>query len=185
MNLPLQCKNLKIKIRYTNKIVISGLRGEQVTISERKSCIIMKRLKTTVTIYKHSPHTIHVTGITTQQQLDEFLRYLLKNVKQRPVEYKVDNSMFSCKMNNDIDLMRLMDKMPEQAPYYCVYKRTIFPALFCKPKKNFKTKRYPTILIFRTGSFLLLGGTSMDIVRRAAEFVKTLIQTPIDNNSKT
>ena len=181
MNLRLQCKNLKIKIRYSKTFEISRLGGEQVTISVKKSCIIMKRLKTTVTIYNHSPHTIHVTGITMQQQLDEFLQYLLKNLKQTPVEYKVDNSMFSCKMDNSIDLMRVMDKMPKQAPYYCVYKRTIFPALFCKPKKAFKTKRYPTILIFRSGSFLLLGGTSVDIVRSAAEFVKTLIQTPIDS----
>ena len=154
-------------------------------MSIRKSCIILRRLKTTVTIYNHSPHTIHVTGITRQEQIDEFLRYLLMSLKQSPVEYKVDNSMFSCKMNNDIDLKRLVNKLPEQAPYYCVYERTIFPAIFFKPKKTFKTERYPTILIFRSGSFLLLGGTSVDIVRKAAEFVKTLIQSPIDSKSKS
>ena len=127
MNLRLQCKNLKIKIRYTKKLEINKLKGEQVSMSVRKSCIILRRLKTTVTIYNHSPHVLHVTGITRQPQLDEFLTYLLMNLKQCPVEYKVDNSMFSCKMNNDIDLKTLVGKLPEQAPYYCVYKRTIFP----------------------------------------------------------
>ena len=172
----IECKNLKIKLQFTKDIDLRKLKDDNVDIFEKKSCIILKRLKTTVTIYKHSRNTLHVTGLRSANQLNEFIAFIQKKLKQKTIDYKVDNSMFSCKMKkNNIELKSIMDTLPKHAPFFCVYTSSIFPALFLKPKKQFKERSYPTVLIFRNGSFLLLGAKQMLIVREAAYFVKSLL----------
>ena len=103
------------------------LKDENIDIVERKTCYIVKRLKSTITIYKHSQQTLHVTGLTSAYQLDEFMKYIQKKLNQKPIEYKVDNSMFSCKLKNDIERKRIIHTLPIHAPYYCAYTNTIFP----------------------------------------------------------
>ena len=53
-----ECKNLKIRIRFKKDVDLSKLKDENVKVFERNACIILKRLKTTVTIYKHSKNTL-------------------------------------------------------------------------------------------------------------------------------
>lgn len=170
-----ECKNLKIRIRFTKDIDLRKLKDENVKVFERNACIILKRLKTTVTIYKHSKNTLHVTGIRSGHQWKEFVKYILIKLKQCAIEYKVDNSMFSCKMKDNVNLKKIVETLSSQSPYFCVYTSSIFPALFLKPKKDFKEKSFPTILIFRTGSFILLGGKEISTIREVAYFVKSLL----------
>lgn len=178
----LECKNLKIKLLFAEQLDLDILKDENIDIVERKTCYILKRLKSTITIYKHSQQTLHVTGLTSAYQLDEFMKYIQKKLNQKPIEYKVDNSMFSCKLKNDIELKRIIHTLPIHAPYYCAYTNTIFPALFLKPKKQFKEMAYPTILLFRNGSFLLLGAKQMRNVKKAANFVKNLLNKSMLNH---
>ena len=171
----LLCKNLKINLRYATNIDIEQLKKKKVQIYKKKSCTILKLLKTTITIYNHSPCSMHVTGLASQQQLVDFFDFTLKSLCIKPIEGKVDNSMFSCKMNRDIDLKRILVSLPKQCPYYCVYKSTLFPALFLKVRQDFKFQGYPTILIFRTGSFIMLGGTNIAMLRKTSVFIKSLL----------
>ena len=72
----LECKNLKIKLLFAEQLDLDILKDENIDIVERKTCYILKRLKSTITIYKHSQQTLHVTGLTSAYQLDEFMKYI-------------------------------------------------------------------------------------------------------------
>ena len=39
-----------------------------------------------------------------------------------------------------------------------------------------KDKMYPTIVLFRTGSFTLMGSTNLDFVFESESFIKSLIE---------
>jgi TATA-box binding protein (TBP) (component of TFIID and TFIIIB) len=45
-----------------------------------------------------------------------------------------------------------------------------------------RNKTYPTILLFRTGSYTLMGGKSFDAIKKSESFVKMLVQKFITIN---
>ena len=56
--------------------------------------------------------------------------------------------------------------------YTCNYTEEIFPALFLKPKN--KINNNPTILLFKTGSYIILGGKTLAKVKYAQSFLKSM-----------
>ena len=74
--------------------------------------------------------------------------------------------MFTGKLESPIcDFKLIKFTMKLNKFYNCNYTEEIFPALFLKPK--IKTSKNPTILLFKTGSYIILGGKTLEEVRYA------------------
>ena len=88
------------------------------------------------------------------------------------IEYKIDNLFFSKKDNKNIDLDRLCQYLHDHEKYYASYCHELFPGMHLLPKD----KLYPTIVLFRTGSFTLMGSKNLDFVFESESFVESLIK---------
>ena len=56
--------------------------------------------------------------------------------------------------------------------YHASYVHELFPGMHLLPKN----KLYPTIVLFRTGSFTLMGSKDLDCIFESESFVKRLIE---------
>ena len=81
--------------------------------------------------------------------------------------------MFSCKLKKNINLHQLISKIQNIPTHGCSYNEELFPALFIKP--HIRKKGMPTILIFRSGSYIILGTYNINVVNIAHKFVITLL----------
>ena len=76
------------------------------------------------------------------------------------------------KDNKNIDLDRLCQYLHDHEKYYASYCHELFPGMHLLPKN----KLYPTIVLFRTGSFTLMGSKNLDFVFESESFVESLIK---------
>ena len=63
--------------------------------------------------------------------------------------------------------------MQNNEKFHIDYNVELFAGMYFHPKKP----NYPTLLFFRTGSFTMMGGKDMKIIRRCKTFVNNLIET--------
>ena len=85
---------------------------------------------------------------------------------------KIDNMFFSKKDNKNLDMCLLYNYLKENKNYFCNYNIELFAGMYLHPTN----KLYPTILLFRTGSYTLMGGKSLKYIHESEHFVKDLIQ---------
>ena len=171
------CKNLKISVRVKNPIDIPKLEMSGLYIFEKRLTFSLRECGVCFTMYKHSRSTLHITGIRKKQQIIsifDFIKFVMSNVV---LNCHIDNSLFSYK-NTSVDrpvnfglIMRLMEKNER---YVCSHTPEIFPALFLKPKA-LKQAGVPTILLFTSGSVVLLGGKTIEKISSAVQLIKNLI----------
>lgn len=133
---------------------------------------IWKHSNITFTIYKHSPKLINVTGIKSSNELEQQKRIIEEKFNQQVIKVRIDNTFFSKKNHKNLDMSSLYKSMQENEQYFVNYNIELFPAMFFHPRN----KTYPTILLFRTGSYTLMGGKSFDAIKKSESFVKMLVQ---------
>ena len=90
------------------------------------------------------------------------------NVKIK--EVTIDNQFFSHKDNKGLDLVKIYENIKESKDHYVMYEPELSPAIIIKNKNRV----YPTILLFRTGSYTFLGG-KMANVKATNTFIKKII----------
>ena len=85
---------------------------------------------------------------------------------------EIDNIFFSKKDNKNLDMYSLYNYLKENKNYFCNYNIELFAGTYLHPNN----KLYPTILLFRTGSYTLMGGKRLKYIYESELFVKDLIQ---------
>ena len=63
--------------------------------------------------------------------------------------------------------------MQKSRKFHVEYNVELFAGMYFKPKQKY----YPTILFFRTGSFTMMGGKKMKILKECETFVNEIIET--------
>ena len=121
------------------------------------------------TIYMRTPKLLNVTGIKSFRQLKECKGLIEKHFNQPVIKVRIDNTFFSKKDRKNIDLEGIVKDMKGNDEY--IVSNGLFPGLILKHK----SKEFPTILLFRTGSFILMGGKCLDAVYISETFVKNII----------
>ena len=66
----------------------------------------------------------------------------------------------------------LYNDLKENKDYFISYNIEVFPGMYLHPKD----KQYPTMIIFRTGSFTIMGGKSLKAIYESELFLNTLIE---------
>ena len=66
----------------------------------------------------------------------------------------------------------LYSHLKENKDYFIDYNIELFAGMYLQPKD----KQYPTIIIFRTGSYTFMGGKSLKRIYESEQFMQHLIE---------
>ena len=158
-------KNMKCTF-FTNEVVYK----ENMAKSKKHNYKINGK---SITIYGHSPLMINITGIKSWSDMKTTKTMIEKEYQVKVLQIRVDNVFLSHKGRKNIDLNKIYyhvrDNLREK--YFVDYNVELYPGMYLKPKLY----GYPTIILFRTGSYQIMGGKSVDKIVESKHFVKELI----------
>ena len=150
-------------------IKASFILEEKVTVPS-KNCIF-KQDNVVYTINPHVKNLVNVTGIKRFEQLEIAKKIIESKLKQKVVNVRIDNTFFSKKNYENVDMVKVYKFMQNNSLFHVDYNVELFAGMYLKPK----TTVYPTILFFRTGSYTILGAKKKDILLECQTFVNNLI----------
>ena len=156
----MKIKNIKVRFIF-EKDVIEKTNGQ----------VIWRNGKSTFSIYRNSTKFINVTGIKSLQEIKQQKLAMEKLFKQDIISVKIDNIFYSKKDNKNIDMHLLYNYLKGRKDFFCSYNIELFAGMYLHPSN----KVYPTILLFRTGSYTLMGCKSLKLILEVEKYVKDLI----------
>ena len=142
---------------------------------EKKSCnekIITKYKSWTFTQYLHSPQHVNATVLKSSQDIKEIISLLEEQYDNKCTKYKVDSCMLSHKDRKIIKLEMVPEILPlVTEKFYIDFNPEIFTGMYLKPYD----RDYPTILLFYTSSYQLIGGKSLEKIEESLAIVKQIL----------
>ena len=116
-----------------------------------------------ITIYWHSPLLLNVTGSKSMQEVNRTQKFIEAAFNVQCKNLKIDNIFYSYKDYKNIDMSALYyhtrDKFKEK--FVIDYNVELFPGLYMKTK----FKGEPTLILFRTGSYTIMGCKSSERIQ--------------------
>ena len=123
--------------------------------------------------YLHSPHLVNITGIRSRKEIEDAIQILQKENDNTCIGVKIDSCMFSHKDNQIIKLEDIAPFLSSVTNlYYVDYQPELFPGCYLKPYD----RGYPTINIFYTSSFQLMGGKSFKKIEESMGIARQVIK---------
>ena len=156
----MKIKNIKVRFIFEKDVIVKP-----------KKQIIWRDGKSTFSIYKDSRKFINVTGIKSLQEIKQQKLSMEKLFKQDIISVKIDNIFYSKKDNKNIDMHLLYNYLKGRKDFFCSYNIELFAGMYLHPSN----RNYPTILLFRTGSYTFMGGKSMKLILESEKFVQDII----------
>ena len=153
--------------------------NKDFTITNKRTCFTLRHvyLDCVITIYKHSPTSLHITGIKSPSVITEVFEFFSNVLNTRIISSKINNSMFCGKLGCHVNISCIVQKIERNCSFYsCNYCEEIFPALFIKPTKAKRKEGVPTILLFPNGSFVIMGAKNIFKVKHAFMFLTYLMK---------
>ena len=100
----LRCRNIKINVTLSQSIDPGLLLSKDLTISNKKTCFTLRYvyLDCVITIYKHSPTSLHITGIKSSSVITEVFEFLSNFTNAKIISSKINNSMFCGKLGHHV-----------------------------------------------------------------------------------
>ena len=128
--------------------------------------------KATLIVYGHSPLLINLTGLKSMKEVETTKKFIEVVYDVKCSDLRVDNIFYSHKDYLSIDMNKLYyylkDKYKDK--FVIDYNIELFPGLYMKSKK----RGLPTIILFRTGSYTILGCKTIEMVKKYKIFILTL-----------
>ena len=123
----------------------------------------------TLIVYGHSPLLINITGLKSMKEIHTIQKYLEVAYNVKCSDVKVDNIFYSHKDCCNIDMNALYYHLRQHHKdnYVIDYNIELFPGLYMKSK----TKGLPTLILFRTGSYTIMGCKSIEMLIKYKTFV--------------
>ena len=175
----LKCRNIKINVALEKAADIHLLYKKEIDINEKKTSFTLRPLYSdyVITIYKHSPKSLHITGIKSSSMVTEIFEFLSNVLNMEVSCSKINNSMFCGKLGQVVDISNIVEQIEKNfSCYTCSFIEEIFPALFIKPTWKQKKSGSPTTILFPNGSFIIMGGTDIYSVKLAYMFITSLLK---------
>ena len=128
--------------------------------------------KATLIIYGHSPLLINLTGLQSMKEVESTRKYIEVVYNVKCSDLRVDNIFYSHKDCLNIDMRALYYYLSEhyKDTHLIAYNIELFPGIYMKSK----IKGFPTIILFRTGSYTILGSKSIDEVSKYKKIIHEL-----------
>ena len=105
-------------------------------------------------------------------EIVDMVRFLDPEIVEKVDKSYIDNLFFSKKDNKNLDMDQLHQYLEGNELYYASYVHELFPGMHLLPNN----KLYPTIVLFYTGSFTLMGSTDLECIFESESFVESLIK---------
>ena len=156
----MKIKNIKVRFIFEKDVIVKPNKQ-----------IIWRDGKSTFSIYKDSRKFINVTGLKSLQEIKQQKLAMEKLFKQNIISVKIDNIFYSKKDSKNVDMGSLYNYLKGRQDYFCNYNIELFAGMYLHPSN----KVYPTILLFRTASYTLMGCKSMKLILESENFVQDLI----------
>ena len=123
----------------------------------------------TLIVYGHSPLLINITGLKSMKEIQILKKYLEVAYNVKCSDVKVDNIFYSHKDCCNIDMNALYYHLRQHHKdnYVIDYNVELFPGLYMKSK----IKGLPTLILFRTGSYTIMGCKSIEMLIKYKTFV--------------
>ena len=123
----------------------------------------------TLIVYGHSPLLINITGLKSMKEIHTEQKYLEVAYNVKCSDVKVDNIFYSHKDCCNIDMNALYYHLRQHHKdnYVIDYNVELFPGLYMKSK----IKGLPTLILFRTGSYTIMGCKSIEMLIKYKTFV--------------
>ena len=123
----------------------------------------------TLIVYGHSPLLINITGLKSMKEIHTIQKYLEVAYNVKCSDVKVDNIFYSHKDCCNIDMNALYYHLRQHHKdnYVIDYNVELFPGLYMKSK----IKGLPTLILFRTGSYTIMGCKSIEMLIKYKTFV--------------
>ena len=135
------------------------------------SKVIWKNDNIFYTVYQHRKNLLNITGIKTKSEIDEQKVAMQKLLHQKVLKVRIDNIFFSQKNFDNLDMSLFYNYMKNNSFFFVDYNIELFAGMYLHPKLSC----YPTIVIFRTGSYQIMGGKSFKLSYKTEIFLKKLI----------
>lgn len=128
--------------------------------------------KATLIVYGHSPLLINITGLKSMKEVETTRKYIEVVYNVKCSDLRVDNIFYSHKDCLNIDMRALYYYLSEhyKDTHLIDYNIELFPGIYMKSK----IKGFPTIILFRTGSYTILGSKSIDEVSKYKKIIHEL-----------
>ena len=157
----MKLNNIKVSLLFKNDIV-----------KNQNKQIIWKNGNFIFTIYKCNQKLVNVTGLKSAEEIEQQKSVIEEMFQQNVLKVRIDNTFFSKKDYKNIDMSSLYTHLKENKDYFVSYNIELFAGIYLQPKD----KLYPTMIIFRTGSYTIMGGKSVKIIYECEQFVQHLIE---------
>ena len=132
--------------------------------------------------YLHSPHLVNITGLRSRKEIEDPIQTLEKENGNICTSVKIDSCMFSHKDNQIIKLGDITEFLSSVTNlYYLDYQPELFTGCYLKPYD----RDYPTINIFYTSSFQLMGGKSFKKIEESICIARRVIKLCQNKNKCT
>ena len=142
----MKLKNLKVQFTIEKKIHFETSR--HIFLVDSVTC----------TVYSHSKNVLHITGIKSFFHLDQIKMRI--NKMFHLVSYRIDNQFYSHKDNKILNLNDIYFLMRQQQDGFKIsYEPELFNGIIIKHQN----KSYPTALLFKTGSYQIMGGKMCNV----------------------
>ena len=135
-----------------------------------KKCIF-KRDNVVYTIYPRVPNLVNVTGMKRFEQLEIVKKIVESKLKQKVVKVRIDNTFFSKKNYENVDMVKVYKFMQNSPLFHVDYNIELFAGMYLHPR----TSEYLTILFFRTGAYTMMGAMKKDILIECQTLFNNLI----------
>lgn len=172
------------KLKIVN-IKLSFLVSRDFCIKQ-KSIVIPLTTSTKITIYKHSPRLLNVTGIRDFNQISSIETSIKEKFQCEIKEKKIDAIMlnYKSKTHQKINLNKLSHICSRLSTHKLDYNCELFNAPFLKSKTN-----RGTLLLFSSGSIQVMGAKTLADIEYNREIVKCIYEQYYtlqnDSQSKT
>jgi len=161
----LKLRNLKITVFLkqptTQKEISTKKIIEKLEISD---------YKITITIYKHTPNHIHITGIRNFRDVSK-IRDILEKKFSKIINIRFDCMFITTRLEKSINIEKSVANLKMLRYYFTSYEPEIFSAIIVKPRE---LKKYPTMFLFKTGSIIILVGSKS--LKRFVVFLNDILK---------
>jgi len=148
------------------------LKSDLFTQERNSKKIILREGGWVFTSYLHTPSIINATGIKAKSDIAAVIEMVEGKYNVQCEQYRIDSIMCSHRDSLRLKIGKILNVFDnENGLYYIDYHPELFTGIFLKPIDRL----YPTINLFYTGSYQIIGAKTFSILDWCKKFVEELI----------
>ena len=155
-------RNIKVRYFFTSNLI-------PYKKTNRKYFLQVNKMK--LTIYSHSPKMVNCTGLTNIKNIIQYQKILEHIFRKKVLRSVIDCFFFSKKNYYNLKISDLINQLKHDTRFFIFYN----PEIFCGILIHSKLKELPTMMLYRTGSFVIMGGKTLDQIQECENFLLNII----------